>query len=55
MSRPFRKALIRYKRFRNPLSRIFGYTLDRAGARLLRSDGTFLFGSTGQPLYTSAP
>ena len=58
MSRPYRKILTRYVRFRNPFARLFGYDLeefeDTQTEQLRTSGGEFLFGSTGQPLYHSA-
>ena len=53
MSRPYRKILTRYVRFRNPLARLFGYALEEFQAQLLTNSGTLLYGSVGQPLYPS--
>jgi hypothetical protein len=59
MSRPYRKILTRYVRFRNPFARLFGYDLeefqDTQTEQLLTSNGAFLFGSVGQPIYQSTP
>lgn len=56
MSRPYRKILTRYVRFRNPFARLFGYDLEKFQTSefgLLTSSGTQLYGSVGQPLYLS--
>jgi hypothetical protein len=59
MSRPYRKILTRYVRFRRSVGRLFGYELtefeDTQAGQLLTSGGSYLFGSTGQPIYQSTP
>lgn len=54
MSRPYRKILTRYARFRNPFARLFGYELTEPQVRLRPSSGDgFIFQSNGNPLYTA--
>ena len=57
MSRPYRNVLTRYKRFRRPFARVFGYTLTESLVGQLRvaSGDGFIYTSTGEPLYPNTP
>ena len=52
--RPYRTVQTKYKRFRRPFARLFGYTLTTIAGRLRVSSGDgFILQSNGEPLYKS--